>query len=414
MKITGIILAGGAGGRFGSKIPKQYMSLNGKLVIQYTIDAFLNSYLFNEIIVVMDENYKHLIKGEVKIVSSGKTRKESVKNGLFACSPQTEIVLFHDSARPFIKSSDLQQYIDNIKENDCVITYQPITDALFHAERDNFRLIQTPECFKVNILKEKINQINNFIGIYEVVYPCAIKFIKLDHPNIKITYPNDLYLAEQLMKYEPVIKRESDVYSKNILVLGGTGGIGQALTDILKESGAKVDSLGSIDIDLSNEDILMPSDLKNKKWDGIIHCAGTYCNDKEGLLRNYNKIMNVNFRSAVYLVENASTLINKNGSLIFIGSTASTKGRTGTALYSASKSALNTFIEGMVETLKNQGINLHVICPAKVATNLQKHINPAANLNDMIQPEDIARIIAGYIDFNQTGHIVYVKVGMEK
>ena len=61
MKNSGIILAGGMGGRFGSKIPKQYMSLNGKLVIQYVIDAFINSNLFNEIIVVMDDKFNHLI-----------------------------------------------------------------------------------------------------------------------------------------------------------------------------------------------------------------------------------------------------------------------------------------------------------------------------------------------------------------
>lgn len=413
MRISGIILAGGSGGRFGSKIPKQYMSLNGKLVIQYVIDAFQESNLFNEIIVVMDKKYSHLIKGDVKISELGKTRKESVINGLDTCSKNTEGVLFHDSVRPFIKSSDLQQYIDNLKNNDCVVTYEPITDALFHAERDKFRLVQTPECFKLNLLKEKINTIKNFIGIYESIYPCSIKFIKLNHPNLKITYPNDLYLAEQLMKYESVTKRESDVYGKDILILGGTGGIGQALTNLLIESGAKIDSLGSQDMDLSIKEIVLPYNLKDKKWDSIIHCAGTYCNDKEGLLKNYDKIMNVNFRSTVYLIENASTLIKENGSLILIGSTASTKGRTGIALYSASKSALNTFAEGMVETLKNKKISIHVICPAKVATSLQKYINPNANFKDMIQPESIARIIAGYIDFNQTGHIVYVKVGQE-
>ena len=413
MKITGIILAGGVGNRFGSKIPKQYMSLNGKIVIQYVIDAFANSYLFNEVIVVMDEKYQHLIKGNVKIAPLGKTRKESVQNGLALCSSDTEIVLFHDSVRPFIQATDLQRYIDNIKNNDAVVTYEPITDALFYAEREKYRLVQTPECFKFNVLKEKIKESKNFIGIYESIYPCSIKFIKLNHPNLKITYSNDLYLAEQLMKYSPVTKRESDVYGKNVLILGGTGGIGQALTDILIDSGAKVDSLGSKDIDLSQEEILMPYDLKDKKWDSIIHCAGAYCNDKEGLLKNYDKIMNVNFRSAIYFIENAPNLVNKGGSLILVGSTASTKGRQGVALYSASKSALNTIAEGMVEPLKNEGINLHVICPAKVATNLQKYINPKANQKEMIQPEAIARVIAGYIDFNETGHVVYVKVGQE-
>jgi len=412
MKVSGIILAGGVGSRFGAKLPKQYMSLNGKIVIQYIIDAFIESNLFNEIIVVMDEKYKHLIKGDVKIAPLGKNRKESVMNGLSICS-NNDYVVFHDSVRPFIKAADLSQYIEHLNSYDAVVTYEPITDALFHAPRDDYRLIQTPEAFKLPLLKEKIQNSKNFIGIYESVYPCSIKFIKLTHPNLKITYSNDLYIAEQLMKYESVIKRESDVYGKNILILGGTGGIGQALTDLLIESGAKVDSLGSKDIDLSTDELLFPYDLKNKKWDSIIHCAGAYCNDKEGLLNNYDRIMNVNLRSAIYLLENADKHINPNGSLILIGSTAAGKGRKGIALYSASKSALNTVVEGMVEPLQEKQIRVHVICPAKVATNLQKHINPNANLSEMIQPESIARIIAGYIDLPQTGHIVYVKVGQE-
>jgi ribitol-5-phosphate 2-dehydrogenase (NADP+) / D-ribitol-5-phosphate cytidylyltransferase len=413
MKITGIILAGGSGGRFGSKIPKQYMSLNGKLVIQYVIDAFNESHLFNEIIVVMDKKYKHLVKGEVKIVKQGKTRKESVLNALKECSNQSEIVLFHDSVRPFIKSTDLVQYINNLKDYTAVVTYEPITDALFYGKREDFRLVQTPEAFKVKGLREKIDKCDNFVGIYESLHPCPIKFIKLNHCNLKITYAEDLYLAEQLMKYESPIKRESDVYSKDILVLGGTGGIGKSLTNLLLESGAKVDSLGSKDIDLSKDKIIIPDNLKNKKWDSIIHTAGAYCQDKEGLLKNYNKIFNVNFKSAIYLLENASNLIKPNGSIIFVGSTAATKGRKNIALYSSTKSALNTLVEGMVEPLKEHKIRVHVVCPAKVATNLQRHINPTANFDEMIQPESIARIIAGYIDFNETGHIVYVKVGQE-
>ena len=155
MKISGIVLAGGRGDRFGAKIPKQYMSLNGKIVIQYAIDAFINSNLFNEIIVVMDKKYKHLIKGDVKIASLGKNRKESVLNGLDACSKDSEFILFHDSVRPFIKPEDFSLYIENLKKYDAVVTYEPITDALFHAPRDEYRLIQTPEAFNLSLLKSK-------------------------------------------------------------------------------------------------------------------------------------------------------------------------------------------------------------------------------------------------------------------
>lgn len=402
---VGIILAGGSGTRLRSKIPKQFMSLNGKMVIQYVIDAFEQSNCFDKIIIVGDFfSIKHTV------IKAGKTRNESIKNGLDACPKNTTKVLFHDSARPFIKAEDIKQYIDELDKHTAVITSEKITDALFHAPREKYRLIQTPEAFRYKYLIKYFDIERDCVAIYEQCYPCKIKFIELNHPNYKLTYSRDLYLAEQLMKYQDVVKRIPNVKNKSILIFGGTGGIGKALTLYLKTLKANVRSLGSKQFDLSNSANCFFDD---EKYDSIIYCAGAYCNDSEGIIDNYDKIMNVNFRSFVNIIEHAEQFVRKNGSIIAIGSTASSKGRKGIALYSASKSALNTFVEGMTEPLREKNIKIHVICPAKVNTQLQEYINPKANKTEMIQPKDLAKIIAGYIDIESTGNIVYVKVGQE-
>jgi 2-C-methyl-D-erythritol 4-phosphate cytidylyltransferase len=413
-----VILAGGSGSRFGSRIPKQFMSLNGKLVYEYAIDAFYETKLFDKIIFVLDKQHLDIVKKNSKIshlVAGGKTRAESVNNALKYIKTLSNVknIVFHDAARPFIVSDEIKQYIDALKKAPVVVTAQKITDALFYAPRDKYKLIQTPEAFRYSFLKNNFNYNDNAIAIYEMLYPCKIKFIELSHPNIKITYAKDLYLAEQLMKYQPVIKRIPEIANKRILVIGSTGGIGSALCEYLKNLKADVTGMNKKWINLNTDHLYLPNYLNDGKWDCIIHAAGAYCNDKEGLLDNYDLIMNVNFRSIVFFVEHAKELLNKGGSFIAIGSTAASKGRKGIALYSASKAALNTFIEGMTEPLKEHDIKLHVICPAKVATPLQKHINPNTNVKDMMKPEDIAKIIAGYIDVTSSGEIVFVKVGME-
>ncbi len=90
-KFTAIILAGGKGRRFGSSIPKPFMSLNGKAVIQYSIDVF--EPLVDEIIIVTNKQYK-----DYKCVKGGEFRSQSVENGLKASSG--DFVIIHDGARP--------------------------------------------------------------------------------------------------------------------------------------------------------------------------------------------------------------------------------------------------------------------------------------------------------------------------
>ena len=415
MQNIGIILSGGSGDRFNSKIPKQYMSLNGPLIIQYVINAFQESKLFDKIIIVIDKKYINLLKNieNIEFVDAGKTRNESIQNGLNKCPNDTNYVLFHDAVRPFIKAEDLKPYLDALKDCDATITSIKITDAMFPKFEDRTRhnLIQTPEAFRFKTLIETFNENNSdCVAIYQHLISSNIGLIELPHQNMKITYAQDLYIAEQLMKYKEVTKKISNVKNKDILIFGGTGGIGSEVTKQLEELGAHVISLGSLNMDLSQSYIHL-EDLP--KSDCIIYSAGAYSTDSEGLIINYDKIMNVNFRSIVYIVENAERLLNPSGSIILLGSTAASFGRPGIALYSASKAALNCFAEAMAPSLAKKGFRINVICPAKVATPLQKHINPKANQSEMIQPNDLARIIIGYIDTKKTGEIVYIKVGQE-
>lgn len=410
-KITAIILSGGTGTRFESSIPKQYMSLNGKLVIQYVIDEFQKAKLFHQIVIVLDKQYIPLLKNvkNITFASAGQTRNESIQNGLAKCTSKTKYVLFHDAARPFIKAEDLPQYLKHLKKNQAVVTAEEITDALFHAPRQNYKLIQTPEAFHYHLIKKQFDSTRQTTGLYEQVYPCDIAFINLPYRNIKITYPKDIYEAEQLMKYTPVIKKTSSIKDLKVLILGGTGGIGQALYKQLMFMGAHPIAWGSHEKNLSKEGF--ETFNPRKKFDCVVYAAGAYATDNDGLIDQYDTIMTVNFKGLVSLVENAYRIIKQGGNIVVIGSTCAAKGREGISVYSASKAALNAFVEAIAEPLKRRGLYINAICPAKVATPLQTKINPEANQKDMIQPIDLAKIIAKYINTDITGNIVYLRVG---
>ena len=113
--VAAVILAGGSSLRFGGVRPKQFYTINGKELLSFSLSVFKSCSNIDEIVLVVPENYLSDMKlkyPKLKVVSGGKTRKESSYNGLKACSTNTEKVLIHDAARIFItkKSSSTKIY----------------------------------------------------------------------------------------------------------------------------------------------------------------------------------------------------------------------------------------------------------------------------------------------------------------
>lgn len=424
-----VILAGGVGRRFGANIPKQFMSLNGKMVIQYSIDAMRESGVIDYVVVVTSRgwfDYLQKLTGVDRIVGGGVNRTDSVYNGLLACPVDTRYVLFQDAGRPFIQREHIKKCIQELQKGEVsyVGTVEEITDALVEVDeaerirntlfRESVRLYQTPEAFDYpTMLKHYANLTENFTDIATPLVNAGLfgKVITSPDINTKITFARDLARAEQAIKYVDYIVRDPQVLGKRILLLGGHGGIGSEIRKQLESAGAMVCSPTRKEVDLSN-----PNFTLKGTFDCVIHCAGSYATDAEGLTAQYDKVMNVNFRSVVKLTElSLKGLVKRGGNLVFIGSTAASKGRQGISVYSSSKAAVNTLVEAMCDTLKKErDIKVNVVAPAKVGTKLQSHINPKSDLSKMMKPSEIARIIISYVDVPFTGQIVYLKEGLLK
>ena len=223
--ISVIIVAGGSGKRMGTKIPKQFLSLNGFPLLLHTLARFDEISEIDELILILPqkdlswfENYlkKNSIKFKtrLKFVSGGKERQHSVKNGLDLLDLQSSVVLIHDGVRPFIKKDEILGLINDLNTFDAVIPGISIFETIKKCSldkvvektisRDNLFLAQTPQVFKTRILKEahkKAEKDENFATDDALILEQMGYRVKLrpgSRMNIKITTPDDFEFAEIL------------------------------------------------------------------------------------------------------------------------------------------------------------------------------------------------------------------------
>lgn len=221
--ISAIILAGGKGKRMGAKISKQYIELNGKPILYYTLKRFVDCEGIDKIILVLpkDEieycNKEILEKYSLKvdmIVEGGKERQDSVYNALQKIN-DSEIVLIHDGARAFVSERVIKDGIkyakiygaaapgvmpkDTIK----VVDENGFSDST--PDRNKLLAIQTPQTFKLEIIKEcheKVKENNISVTDDTMVvemYNNKVYLYNGEYTNIKVTTPEDLILAERLI-----------------------------------------------------------------------------------------------------------------------------------------------------------------------------------------------------------------------
>ena len=219
MKKIAVIVAGGTGSRMNNSTPKQFLLLNGKPVLYYTINAFLHAYEDMEIILVLPED--HIAAGQeiidaffdykrIQITIGGRTRFHSVKNGLQLITAES-IIFVHDAVRCMVTVALIQRCYDAAIENGSAIpvinskdSVRILNEAGNEAmERDNVRLVQTPQTFHSKILLPAFNidykdRFTDEASVIEA-FGLKVKLVEGEENNIKITRPLDLAIAEYLL-----------------------------------------------------------------------------------------------------------------------------------------------------------------------------------------------------------------------
>ena len=219
MQKYAIIVAGGSGTRMKSELPKQFIKLAGKPILMHTLEAFHFDNI--QIILVLPESQipywkelvdEHQFKIPHNIIAGGEQRFHSVKNGLSSIKADDGLVAIHDGVRPLIKRQIISESFEQAKRTGNAIASIQLKDSIRsitpHAnqqeDRTNFRLIQTPQTFKIQLIKRAFEQeyTPSFTDDASVLEQAghSINLIEGDYKNIKITSPEDLLVAETLLK----------------------------------------------------------------------------------------------------------------------------------------------------------------------------------------------------------------------
>jgi len=212
---TAIILAAGNSNRFGGNIPKQFIRIKNRLLIDFSISTFEKIKNIDKIIIVVSKQYYGMMIKEYPkhtIVLGGKTRKQSSHNGLLSCDKNTKKVLLHDSARPLVTKDLINNCIDVLDDYNAVTLAISVNDTIAKVknssiikidDRETLRAMQTPQGFNFTKIRnahieDKKNYTDDIQLMLNSNYDC--KFIEGDEINFKVTTKNDFILLTEYLK----------------------------------------------------------------------------------------------------------------------------------------------------------------------------------------------------------------------
>ena len=235
--VSVIVAAAGMSNRMGSRINKQFIAINNKPILAHTLEKFEKCKLVDEIIVVSKEGEVEYCKKEIvkkygfrkvtNIVRGGKERQDSIYNGILALNEKADIVLTHDGARPFVKIESIEEGIKGVVKYGACVIGVPVKDTVKVIDSENIVhhtpkrsllwAAQTPQCFWTHLLKEGYEMAadEGIIGtddssLVEKIGP-PIKMIMGTYDNIKITTPEDLVVADSMLKDKKSIYKRSGI-----------------------------------------------------------------------------------------------------------------------------------------------------------------------------------------------------------
>ena len=222
--VSAIVLAGGKGKRMGSAVSKQFIHINDKPILYYTLKKFLNCNSIDKVVLVLPKDeIEYCIENVLdkydlnvdEIVVGGKERQDSVYNGLQECK-DSEVVLVHDGARPFVSENIILKGIRYAREYGATAPGVMPKDTIKVKNAEGFSIdtpnradlvaIQTPQSFKYDLIMkchEKIKRDNISVTDDTMVlenYGHKVYIYDGEYTNIKVTTPEDIVIAEYLAK----------------------------------------------------------------------------------------------------------------------------------------------------------------------------------------------------------------------
>ncbi len=223
IKASAIIPAAGNGHRTKKTAKKQFARINGKPLFHFCLNSFQKSSYVDEIVLVVPGDDIDFVKAEIqksssakslKVIEGGELRQTSVRKGFEAVDPEAKVVIIHDAARPFVKPEFIDKIISEANAKKCVISALPSKDTLKIGDngvvkntisRSSIWRAQTPQAFRYEILKDCYEKValegSVFTDEAQIAEHAGYKIhiIEGSEYNFKVTYPEDMKLAELMI-----------------------------------------------------------------------------------------------------------------------------------------------------------------------------------------------------------------------
>jgi len=230
-KVIAIVIAGGKGNRMGEDIPKQFINIYGKPVLIYTLEAFENHPMVDEIEVVCIDGWQDILESYAQknnitklkyIVKGGSTGQESIRNGVYnlegKCNDD-DIIIIHDGVRPIVDEIVLSDVIVKCQQYGNAVTSMPYNEQIFliddeisttkYIPRETLRRVSTPQAYKFEKLNSAYHEaFEKEIGIYGSSYTNTMMvelgerlyFALGSDKNIKLTTKDDIEIFKGMLK----------------------------------------------------------------------------------------------------------------------------------------------------------------------------------------------------------------------
>jgi 2-C-methyl-D-erythritol 4-phosphate cytidylyltransferase len=446
MKTYGIILASGTGSRYGNDLPKQFVKLAGKTILEHTIEIFEKAKDIDEIFIVITPEYRHfaeeiLVKNNYKKISKllngGETRKESSFIGISSVEEEEANVIIHDCARPFLTQKIIKDCIEALKTHNAVDVAIPTADTIIKVDENNIiqsipqraklRRGQTPQCFKLSTIKKahKLSKDDtNFTddcGLIIKYNLGDVYVVEGDVENIKVTYPSDIFMADRLFQIrsalQPNEQNIEDIEDKVIVIFGGTSGIGECTANIAREYGAKVFTCSlSTGCDVADYNsvnkFLKEVYEKTGKIDLVINSAGILRMGKliERDIEDIQKDININYIGSINVAKAAIPYLKETkGSIQLYASSSYTRGRALYSTYSSTKAGIVNLAQALAEELSSDNIRVNVINPERCATPMRFKAFGKEPEESLLKPEKVAEASLKTFLSNLTGQVIDVR-----
>ncbi|NLD59273.1 MAG: NTP transferase domain-containing protein [Clostridiales bacterium] len=206
-----LILSGGVGNRFGGGVPKQYLEVAGRMIVEYVIEAAAKARSVDKVVVAASPPYEFLLslkdKYGFELTPSGKERNDTIRLGLdyikrnYAC----ENIAVIDSARPLTTSELIDHLMEKLGEYEASIQARRISDSLARygqqdVNRAEYYIVQTPECFRFDLFDRHFEVDAKATCLLNHLPPDANSYLYFDFiDNLKMTYPSDLDFLEYML-----------------------------------------------------------------------------------------------------------------------------------------------------------------------------------------------------------------------